>query len=57
MASAPAQILGSWNGEVNTFVWAWDNDSILDALSPDRRDRVRAFGVEHDIARPDEPRL
>ncbi len=49
VASAPAQILGSWNGEVNTFVWAWDNDSILDALSQ-TAETVRAFGVEHDIA-------
>ena len=24
-ASAPAQVLGSWNGRAGTFVWAWDN--------------------------------
>ena len=28
VASAPAQILGSWNGEVSSFVWSWDNDSV-----------------------------
>jgi hypothetical protein len=49
IASAPAQILGSWNSEVSTFVWAWDNDSIAAPLCQ-TADAVRAFGVEHGIA-------
>jgi Family of unknown function (DUF6882) len=49
VASAPAQFLGSWNAEVNTFVWAWDNDSIAEALCATAAD-VRAFGSEHEIA-------
>ena len=28
VASAPAQILGSWNGKVSSWVWSWDNDSV-----------------------------
>lgn len=48
VASAPAQILGSWNGQVNSFVWAWDNDSVASPLRETAR-AVRAFGVEHDI--------
>ena len=55
IASAPAQILGSWNGEVNSFVWSWDNASIADPLC-ETAATVRAFGAEHDIARPHEPR-
>lgn len=49
VASAPAQILGSWNAEVGTFVWAWDNDSVAESLSATAAE-VRAFGVEHAIA-------
>ncbi len=49
VASAPAQILGSWNSEVNSFVWAWDNDTITDPLC-ETAVTVRAFGEEHGIA-------
>jgi hypothetical protein len=49
VASAPAQILGSWNSEVSTFVWAWDNASIADPLC-ETAVAVRTFGVEHSIA-------
>jgi hypothetical protein len=48
IASAPAQILGSWNAKVNSFVWAWDNDSIADKLRQTATN-VRAFGEEHGI--------
>ena len=48
VASAPAQILGSWNSQVSSFVWAWDNDSVADALS-ETAEKVRAFGTEHGI--------
>jgi hypothetical protein len=48
VASADVQVLGSWNAEVNSFVWSWDNDSIAEPL---RRtaEAVRAFGQEHGI--------
>ena len=49
IASASAQILGSWNSTVHSFVWAWDNDTIARSLS-ETAATVRAFGAEHDIA-------
>ena len=48
VASAPAQILGSWNSKVSSFVWSWDNASDADALC-ETASIVRAFGVEHGI--------
>ena len=48
IASAPAQILGSWSSEVHSFVWSWDNASIADRLC-ETAAAVRAFGSEHDI--------
>ena len=48
VASAPAQILGSWNREVGSFAWSWDNPTILDALC-ETAERVRTFGQEHDV--------
>ncbi len=47
-ASADAQILGSWNREVGSFAWAWDNDTILAPLCR-TAERVRAFGLEHEL--------
>ena len=48
VASAQAQILGSWNGKVSSFVWAWDNDSIAAPLCA-TAEQVRAFGVENEV--------
>ncbi len=48
VASAQAQILGSWNSEVNTFVWSWDNETIQAPLCASAEE-VRAFGVENDV--------
>jgi hypothetical protein len=48
VASAPVQVLGSWNAEVSSFVWSWDNTSIADPLCRTAVD-VRAFGSEHGI--------
>ena len=52
IVSADAQILGSWNGTVNSFAWSWDNDSIQDKLCVTAA-QVRAFGVENDVGRAD----
>ena len=46
--SADAQILGSWNSAAGSFVWAWDNESILEPLC-EVSERVRAYGAEHDV--------
>jgi hypothetical protein len=48
VASAPAQILGSWSAQASTFVWAWDNETIKPALC-ETAEQVRAFGVENDV--------
>ena len=47
-ASAPAQILGSWNSDVGSFAWSWDNQTILEPLC-ETAEQVRAFGREHDV--------
>ncbi len=49
VASADVQILGSWNGQVTSFVWSWDNDSIQTPLCA-TAEKVRAFGAEHGVA-------
>jgi len=49
VASAPAQILGSWNNKVGSFVWAWDNETIRAPLC-ETADMVRAFGVENEVS-------
>ncbi len=48
VASAPAQILGSWNSQVGTFVWSWDNETIQAPLC-ETAETVRAFGVENGV--------
>ena len=48
IVSADAQILGSWNGTVNSFAWSWDNDTIQDKLCVTAA-QARAFGVENDV--------
>ena len=49
VASADVQILGSWNAQVTSFVWSWDNDSIQAPLCA-TAEKVRAFGAEHGVA-------
>src|SRR4051812_23632657 len=63
VASAPVQVLGSWNAKVNSFVWSWDNASVAEPLCRTAVE-VRTFGAEHGIgaltASPlelDEPRV
>ena len=48
VASAPAQILGSWNSKVSSFVWSWDNETIREPLRA-TAEVVRAFGVENGV--------
>lgn len=48
VASAPVQILGSWNGKVSTFVWSWDNDSVLPSMCV-TAEEVRAWGAENAV--------
>src|ERR1700712_3389883 len=48
VTSAPAQILGSWNSKVSSFVWSWDNETIKPPLC-ETAEVVRAFGVENGV--------
>ena len=48
VVSAPAQILGSWSSTAGSFVWSWDNETILDEMSR-TAEEVRAFGARHDV--------
>jgi hypothetical protein len=47
---APAQIIGSFDSAKGTWMWAWGNSTIAEALAQDSA-RVRAYGEEHGIAR------
>jgi hypothetical protein len=55
-ATAPAQILGSFNASTSSWVWAWANSSILPGLCRDA-ETVRAWGEEHDQGAFTQPRL
>src|SRR5262245_22658555 len=47
--TAPAQIIGSFDSRAGTWMWAWANSSVVDALKRDSL-RVRAYGEQHGIA-------
>ena len=53
-ASTPAQIIGTFNTEDNTWLWAWDNPSIVDALKTDAL-KLRQYGEEHHIEKLTQP--
>src|SRR5215204_2613097 len=48
--TAPAQIIGSYNAEDHTWLWAWANPSIDEKLQEDAL-KVRKYGEEHRIER------
>lgn len=47
-AVAPVQIIGSYSTRDNTWLWAWDNPSILEPLKQDAF-KVKAYGEQHGI--------
>lgn len=47
---APAQIIGSFNADDETWLWSWANDSI-DPLLTTAAKRLRAYGEKHGVAR------
>lgn len=49
VASAPAQLLGSWNSKVGTFVWSWDNETIQAPLCATAQ-AVREVGAENGVS-------
>jgi Family of unknown function (DUF6882) len=49
-AVAPAQLIGTYNTEDKTWLWAWANPSIEDKLKVDAL-KVRKYGEEHQITK------
>lgn len=50
IVSAPAQIIGTFDGQNSSWMWAWANESIDPALARDSI-RCRTYGEQHHIAR------
>ncbi|SFD62855.1 DUF6882 domain-containing protein [Streptomyces aidingensis] len=55
-ATAPAQILGSYNSSAGSWLWAWANASILPAMSRDA-ENVREWGEARGHRAFSEPKL
>ena len=50
VATAPAQIIGSFDSQAGDWMWAWANPSIAESLQRDSL-QVRAYGLQHGIRR------
>ena len=50
IAASPAQIVGTYNSEDHTWLWAWANSSIDTKLQTDAL-KLRKYGEEHHIDR------
>jgi hypothetical protein len=50
LVRAPAQVIGTFDGEATTWMWAWGNSSISESLAKDSL-RVREYGKQHGIHR------
>jgi hypothetical protein len=50
VATCTAQIIGSFDGADDSWLWGWANPSIADSLKRDSL-RVREYGQQHQIAR------
>lgn len=48
IVTAPCQIVGTYNIEAQTYLWAWENSSILDNLKDDAKG-VLEFAKENEI--------
>lgn len=49
-AIAPVQIIGSFSTNDNSWLWAWDNPSIVDDLKL-HASKLKAYGKQHGIER------
>lgn len=49
-ALAPAQIIGSFSTQDNSWLWAWDNPSIADDLKVHAR-QLKDYGNKHSITK------
>jgi hypothetical protein len=48
MASAPAQLIGTWASDLDTYRWAWDHPAVPPELAPAAMS-VREFALTHSI--------
>lgn len=48
VATAAVQIIGTYNPQNNSFLWAWDHPSVVPALR-EHAGLVKAFGQQHGI--------
>ena len=49
VAAAPAQIIGTYSTESETWLWGWEHPSVVPPLQEHAR-RVREYGERHGIA-------
>ena len=56
VASAPAQIIASYNPSAGSWLWSWANQSILPGMSQASH-AVRDWGAQHGVAALTEPKL
>jgi hypothetical protein len=49
-ARCPAQIIGTFDSQDNTWLWSWDNPSVPDRLKKDAL-QVRNYGGQHGLTR------
>ena len=48
-ATAPVQIIGTFNSQDKTWLWGWANPSVNDSLKADDL-KVKAYGEQHQIS-------
>lgn len=48
-ATAPVQIIGTYNTEDGTWLWGWDHPSVVPALA-EAAATVKAYGDEHGVS-------
>lgn len=56
VAAAPAQIIGTYSTQSDTWLWGWDHPSVVPALQENAR-RVREYGERHGIEELTTPKL
>jgi hypothetical protein len=49
-ATAPVQIIGSFNSKDKTWLWGWANSSVNDSLKTDAL-KVKEYGEQHQISK------
>jgi hypothetical protein len=55
-ATAPLQIIGTFNPEDGTWLWGWDHPSILEPLRA-HAETVRRYGIEHNTTELTSPKV